>query len=79
MVLLRSFMPFEFMFMFPIWTVTNNAFIVAMSCLNVHVTSGDSRPETHLPQFLTTFPAFCLPFRNERTFTSELACLRLHL
>jgi len=65
MVLLRSFMPFEFMFMFLIWTVTNNAFIFAVSCLNVQVTCGDRR-ETHLPQFLTTFPAFYLPFRNEK-------------
>jgi len=70
MALLRSFMPFEFMFMFLIWTVTNNVFVAAMSCLNVHVTSGD-RPETHLPQFLTNFPAFFLLVLNERIFTSE--------
>jgi hypothetical protein len=61
MALLRSFMPFEFMFIFLICTVTNNAFVAAMSRLNVHVTS-DNRLETHLPQFLTTVPAFCLTF-----------------
>jgi hypothetical protein len=70
MALLRSFMPFEFMFIFLIWTVTINAFVVAMSRLNVHVISDD-RLETHLPQFLTTFPAFCLTFNEERIFTLE--------
>jgi hypothetical protein len=70
MVLLRNFMPFEFMFMFLIWTVTNNAFMAAISCLNVRVISGDRR-QKHLPHFLTTFPTFCLRFLNERIFTSE--------